>query len=102
MSIFINPFIQDKLELKQAIVTPQKASRFFSSLITEGGSLGIYGERGMGKTLMLNYIVNPSQDLKKAYFQHHIFIFFNCQDEVIPLSISNFWIQVTKQLDRKL
>ncbi|MCY6491644.1 AAA family ATPase [Leptolyngbya sp. GGD] len=102
MSPEINPFLQSSTSLEQATVTPQKNSRFFSPLVVEGGSLGIYGERGVGKSLMLNYIANPPRDWKEAYLQNHISIFFNCQDTIIPLSISNFWLQTIKQLDRKL
>lgn len=51
---------------------------------------------------MLNYIANPPEDWKEVHLQNHVFVFFNCQDTVMPLSISNFWFQATKQLDRKL
>jgi hypothetical protein len=102
MEPLINPFINKITHPEFAIVTPQKASRFFSSLLADGGSLGIYGERGLGKTLMLNYIANPPENWREMHFKNHIFIFFNCQDTVIPLSTRNFWIQTTKQLDRKL
>lgn len=102
MNPLINPFAQSNNQPEYAIVTPAKASRFFSTLLTEGTALGVYGERGMGKSLMLNYIANPPQEWQKSYFNDYIFVFFNCQDTVIPPDASNFWLQVTKQLDREL
>ena len=102
MNPIINPFIHNISQSEQAIVTPIKASRLFSPLIAEGGSLGVYGERGMGKSLMLNYIAHPPKEWQEAHFQNYIFIFFNCQDTVIPPTVDNFWCQTTKQLNSQL
>jgi hypothetical protein len=100
MNPLLNPFtVGNKPE--HAIVTPAKASRFFSTLTTEGGALGVYGERGMGKSLMLNYIASPPLEWQESYFKNYIFVFFNCQDTIIPATPSNFWLETTKQLDRR-
>jgi|GEM_PF-5821453 len=98
----INPFAWNISLSTQIVFIQSKAARIFSSLIPEGGALGLYGERGMGKTLTLNYIVNPPLDWQESYFQTYIFVFLNCQDTVIPQTPSNFWLQTVKQLDNKL
>lgn len=102
MNPLINPFIRSGICLEQAIVDRRRASRLFSPLVTEGGALGVYGERGMGKSTMLNYIAHPPTDWREAYFQNYIFVLFNCSDTVVPFSANNFWIQATKHLDYKL
>lgn len=102
MNPTINPFLQKGNQFQQVVMTPQKASRFISPLIVEGGGLTIYGERSMGKTSMLNYIANLPESWKQEYFRNHVFVSFNCQDTVIPLNASTFWIQVIKHLYRKL
>jgi hypothetical protein len=101
MTLPINPF-HFKNQPDRAIVKPAKASRLFSPLIPEGGALGIYGERGMGKSLLLNYIANPPTEWRENCFDNFIFIFLNCQDLILPPIASQFWLEVTKQLDRKL
>ncbi len=59
------------------------------------------GERGMGKTLMLQYIANPPADLRQEHFANCIFLFFNCPDTVIPPTEENFWFQAIKHLHHK-
>jgi AAA domain len=102
MSPLINPFTQNNTHPNQAVITPAKASKFFSPIAHEGGALGLYGDCGTGKTLTLNYITNPPADWQEAHFNQHIFLFINCQDTVIPPTPNNFWIQLTKTLNRKL
>jgi len=97
----INPFIRSGTHPEQAIVDRRRASRLFSPLVAEGGALNVYGERYMGKSLMLQYIAEPPNDWREAHFQNYIFAFFNCQDTVIPFTANNFWTQATKTLERK-
>jgi hypothetical protein len=96
MTLPINPFIRSSFHPENTIVAPSKASRLFSPLIAEGGSLGVYGERGMGKSSMLNYISHPLTEWQEAHFHNYIFVVFNCQDTVISPTINNFWHQTTK------
>ena len=77
-------------------------SRLFSPIVHEGGSLALYGERFMGKSLMLSYIAEPPADWQTEYFQHHIFVCLNCMDVAIPFAPGQFWVEVVKQVDRKL
>lgn len=101
MNLLINPFVENSNNFNQAILSAKVASRLFSPITLEGGCLGVYGERGMGKSLILNYISNPPIEWQKDYFHNHIFVLLNCQDAIVPQSIDNFWFQVTKQLKRK-
>jgi hypothetical protein len=55
MSLLINPFTYSANQFSQAVLAPTKTSRLFSPIVTEGGAIAIYGDRGMGKTLTLNY-----------------------------------------------
>ena len=102
MKSLINPFLRNITPPEQAIIDRKRVSKFFSSLIAEGGALEIYGERGIGKSLMLKYISSPSVHLTLNNFQNHIFVFVNCSDSVHPKTASQFWFQCTKTLDRKL
>ena len=38
----------------------------------------------------------------QEYFQNWIFIFVNCQDSISPPTANQFWIQIIKELERKL
>ena len=101
MNVIINPFIQSGDFPEQAILTSSFTSRLFSPLTREGGAVEVYGERGMGKSTTLRYVANPAKEWKEV-FQNHIFVFLNCQDAVIPPTANQFWIQITKQLARKV
>lgn len=98
MSSIINPFIQGGFS---PILSSSLESRIFSPLTYEGGAVEIYGERGTGKSEILKYITNPSQDWIN-HFKNHVFVYLNCQDTVIPPVSSTFWNQVIKQLARKV
>jgi hypothetical protein len=101
MTPIINPFVQNSDFPEKTILSPRLASRLFSPLTCDGGAIEVYGERGMGKSTILRRIVNLPSEWKDS-FQNHIFIFLNCQDMVIPLTANQFWIQVIKELERKL
>lgn len=98
MSLVVNPFID--IPASQAIISPRLLSSLFSSLLREGGAVEVYGERGMGKTTILNYIANPPREWHEN-FQNHIFVFLNCQDQIHPVTANQFWAQIIKQLARK-
>lgn len=102
MQPIINPFIHASDCLNQAVVSSNKESKLFSSLVAEGGALGIYGDRGMGKSFMLKYIANPPSNWRESCFQNHIFVLLNCQDIIIYQRINYFWLEVTTQLNRKI
>jgi AAA ATPase domain len=102
MNLYINPFVKSAYSSQDVIISHGKISRFLSPIAAEGGALAIYGERGMGKSTMLNYIANPPLDLLEAYFQNCIFVFLNCQDTISPPIASSFWHQITKQLEMGL
>lgn len=103
MKTLVNPFIQSgALPIDRAIVDNVRTSRIFSPLITEGGSLGVYGERGMGKSSFLNYIAHPPADWYKDHFQNYIFVLFNCADIVNPLTTNNFWLQSVNHLNHNI
>ena len=103
MDLSVNPFIIGGfVPLKKIIVDRKRASNVFSPLTYEGGSVGVYGGRGLGKSSLLCYIAHPPPDWQKKYFQNHIFVAFNCQDTVIPFTPSNFWFQAVRHLDRRV
>jgi len=97
----INPFLQSIGSSSQAILPPSFISRLLSPLVQEGGAVEIYGERGMGKSIVLRYLSDPPEEWKE-YFRDHIFVFLNCQDSIIPPTSNKFWFEVTKQLCRRL
>lgn len=102
MSPLINPFIRSGIVPAEKIIVDRKrASRVFSPLINEGGCLGVYGERGMGKSSLLSYIAHPPVDWREEHLKNHIFVMFNCQDTVAPFTPANFWLQAILHLDRK-
>jgi hypothetical protein len=101
MNTIINPFIQNGAFPEQAIVPTSIVRSLFSPLSRDGGAVEVYGERGMGKSTILSYIINPPDEWME-YFKNHIFVFLNCQDTVIPPTANQFWVQITKQLERKL
>ena len=99
----INPFIAGGIvPLEKIIVGRKRASNVFSPLTYEGGSVGVYGDRGLGKSSLLCYIAHPPADWQEKYFQNHIFVAFNCQDTVIPFTPANFWRQAVRHLNRKV
>ena len=102
MNLYINPFLKAYYSSQDVILSPIKLSRFFSPIAAEGGALGIYGERGMGKSTMLNYIANPPLNLLETHFENCFFVPLNCQDSISPPITSNFWYQITKQLEIRL
>ncbi|MBU7026322.1 MAG: AAA family ATPase [Theionarchaea archaeon] len=103
MNPFVNPFIPGGIvPLEKIIVDRKRASNVFSPLIYEGGSVGVYGDRGLGKSSLLCYIAYPQTDWWEKYFQNHIFVAFNCQDTVIPFTPANFWCQAVWHLNRKV
>ena len=103
MTPLVNPFINSGVvPVELIIVDSIKASRIFSPLIYEGGSLGLYGERGMGKSSLLNYIAHPPVDWQNDHLKNHIFVSFNCPDTVSPFTPSNFWLHAVKHLDSKM
>ena len=61
----------------------------------------VYGERGMGKSTILACITSPPVEWQET-FQNHIFVRLNCQDEMVPPTAKNFWLQATQKLDRQL
>ena len=97
MTAIINPFIQINDSPEQTILSARLASSLFSPLTREGGAVEVYGERGMGKSSILNCVVNLSPEWQE-YFQNCIFIFLNCQDMISPPTANQFWIQIIKEL----
>jgi AAA ATPase domain len=102
MNLCINPFFKSGYSSQDIILAHRKLSRLFSPIHAEGGALGVYGERGMGKSTMLNYIANPPLELLGDEFQKHVFVSMNCQDTVSQPFFSDFWYQITKKLEIKL
>jgi AAA ATPase domain len=102
MNLYINPFLKSSYSSQCIILPPGKLSRLFSPIYAEGGALGVYGERGMGKSTILNYIANPPLELLGDKFKEHIFVSMNCQDTIAQPFARDFWYQVTKQLEAKL
>ncbi|MBP0018900.1 MAG: ATP-binding protein [Cyanobacteria bacterium SBLK] len=101
MTLIINPFTQSGNCPEQAIISQSLASQIFSPLTRDGGAVEVYGERGLGKSTILRCIANPLEEWQE-YFKDRIFVFLNCQDTVIPPSANEFWIQIAKELERKL
>ncbi len=103
MSLIVNPYIRSgAVPGERTIVTPVRASQVFSPLVVDGGSLAIFGERGMGKSSLLCYVADPPATVREdARFQNHLFIAFNC-DIVNPVTPANFWFQTVRHLDRKI
>jgi hypothetical protein len=102
MNAVVNPYIPSgNIPLENIIVSPNKANRLFSPLTVGGGALGIYGERGTGKSCLLRYISNPPEDWKNTHLKNHIFVPFNC-DQVDAARLSSFWTQAVRQLDSSL
>jgi hypothetical protein len=102
MTLSINPFIKSGYFSQNIILSSSKLSRLFSPIDAEGGALGVYAERGMGKSTILNYIANPPLELLGNNFQKYIFVSINCQDAISSPITSSFWYQAIKQLESKL
>lgn len=100
MNIVVNPFLHSIQS--EIIVDNIRASRIFSPLIGEGGSLAVFGERGTGKSSLLYYITHPPSDWQREHFSKHIFVSFNCPDTVTPFTPTNFWFQTIKLLNDKV